>query len=104
MCDGRDLGLAFGQGDDSLVIERYSMPSSASSLSVSAQNAGTSVSSVTFNAFGQVKGAAPIDKIKIQIPDSDVRSLEVHVTSGGLIRMCDPSVGKADSRAGPDAT
>jgi len=88
------------------VIESYALPATFSAVSVAATNGGTPVNGVTFNVFGQVKtGGTPLQKVAVTMPGySDVRELDIDVTSGGLVRMCDPSVGKTDSRACPDAT
>lgn len=84
-------------------LEAYSMPGASSTVQVSGVNGANGV---TFNVFGQVKASGtPLQKIQVTMPtSSDVKELDVYVTPGGLVRMCDPSVGKADSRACPDAS
>lgn len=62
---------------------------------------GTGVSCVTFNGFGRVEtkcedaaASNPIARVVIASSevDANTRNLEVRVTSGGVIRMCDPAV------------
>lgn len=69
---------------------------------VAAVNSGGAASScVTFNGFGRVEttcsdasASNPIVRLTIASSevDADTRNLEVRVTSGGGIRMCDPAV------------
>ncbi|HEX5804601.1 MAG TPA: GspH/FimT family pseudopilin [Azospira sp.] len=62
---------------------------------------GNAASCATFNGFGRVESAcadaaanAPLARIVFSSAQADpnVRNLEVRLTLGGLIRMCDPAV------------
>jgi type IV fimbrial biogenesis protein FimT len=55
---------------------------------------GTAATSVTFNSFGRVADAAPIDRIDVdnEIAGGDYRALRILVGAGGVIRMCDVKV------------
>lgn len=72
----------------------------SSSVSVNALDAnGAGTSCITFNGFGSIEstcvgGGAPIGKLTFESatsPDT-TRKLEVRVTSGGAVRMCDTTV------------
>ena len=71
-------------------------------VAVSATDSGGAATScITFNGFGQVQatctGAAaanPIARVAVSLSatDPNARLLEIHVSPGGVIRMCDPAV------------
>jgi type IV fimbrial biogenesis protein FimT len=62
--------------------------STANALSV-ASNATT----VTFNGYGQITNATPINCIKLSNSgDTSARKLNIAVNAGGQVRMCDPAV------------
>ncbi|MED5622208.1 GspH/FimT family pseudopilin [Ideonella sp. BN130291] len=99
-------GCATNVADGGTVIEQYATPATASSVAVKGSNGADGVDNVVFNAFGQVKpGGTPIRKIRVSLPgNTKVRVLDIDITTGGLVRMCDPNVGKEDTRACADAT
>lgn len=64
----------------------------AGGLSV-ASNATT----VTFNGYGQISNATPISCIRLtNSSDTLARSLNIAVSAGGQVRMCDPKVTDAN--------
>jgi len=64
---------------------------------------GEAATHIIFNGLGRVvsnPSYTPIRTIDVKYEGStDVRALRVQVTAGGLVRLCDPSVPAADSRA-----
>ena len=66
---------------------------------------GSKADSVRFNGVGRVvSGGKPIASIAVDssVLDADqTRDLRVVVSSGGMIRMCDPKVGNEDTRRCP---
>ncbi len=56
----------------------------------------TASSSIAFNGYGQVSGAASISCVRIGSGDASARALNVAVGAGGPIRMCDPAVTDAN--------
>jgi type IV fimbrial biogenesis protein FimT len=53
----------------------------------------SNATTVTFNGYGQVTNATPINCIKLtNTGDSSARKLNIAVNSGGQVRMCDPAV------------
>ncbi len=56
----------------------------------------TASSSIAFNGYGQVSGAASISCVRIGSGDASARALNVAVGAGGQIRMCDPAVTDAN--------
>lgn len=66
---------------------------------------GGAASCATFNGFGRLESACadaaasrPIARVVFTSSQADpnVRNLEVRLTAGGLVRMCDPAVTSAD--------
>ena len=66
----------------------------AQGLSVSAQDGSAgAATTVTFNGYGQVANVLPISCIRIgSAADSSARALNIAISSGGQVRMCDPAV------------
>lgn len=57
----------------------------------------TASSSIMFNGFGQVAGAAPITCVRVSnAGDATARSLNIAINPGGQIRMCDPAVSNSN--------
>jgi type IV fimbrial biogenesis protein FimT len=82
-----------GAGDDAadpLIAEKAAGGIGGAGVAVSAmQSDGTAADTVTFNAFGRVVGAAPIDRIAVS---NDSRTLRITIQAGGAIRMCDEGI------------
>ena len=72
---------------------------SGSSTAVTAMRADgtTPATQVTFNGFGRIVNATPIERIDIAGPEAsaDYRPLRVSVSPTGLVRTCDPGVSNA---------
>jgi type IV fimbrial biogenesis protein FimT len=63
---------------------------------------GGNATTVMFNGYGQISNATPLYCIKVSNPgDATTRRLNIAVTAGGQIRMCDPAVAADDPRACP---
>jgi type IV fimbrial biogenesis protein FimT len=81
------------------LIQSRSGSDNTATVTLSAtDSAGAASSCITFNGFGQVEstctgGGNPIAKVVLNSSGgtSGIRTLEVRVTSGGAIRLCDPS-------------
>lgn len=85
-----------GNTTDPLIVEAYAGGVGGKHVVVSALLADntTAAHTVTFNAFGRVADAAPIDHIDIdnQVVSNDYRQLRIAIGSGGTIRMCDRGI------------
>lgn len=71
-------------------------------VTLNATGAGNVASScVTFNGFGQVEdtctgGGTPITKVEFTAATAGTKSLQVRVTPGGAVRMCNPATTNTD--------
>jgi type IV fimbrial biogenesis protein FimT len=72
-------------------------------LTVSAKDATpANATTVTFNGYGQISNASAISCIKVgNASDATARRLNIALSAGGQIRMCDPAVDATDPRACP---
>lgn len=84
------------------IIQKKAGGDGAPDVAVSAVDAGGAASScITFNGFGRIEtvcadaaASQPLTRIVFtpSLADANVRNLEVRISPGGLIRMCDPAV------------
>lgn len=82
------------------IVQTRSGSDGGTGISITATDGNNTASScITFNGFGTVEaactgGGAPIARLAITSTNSasTTRTLQVRVTSGGAVRMCDPSV------------
>lgn len=83
------------------LVQSRSGGDGSTGVSVGAVNGGATpaaASCITFNGFGSVEaacgGGTPIGSIVIAsaVAANSYRSLELRISSGGAVRMCDPSV------------
>lgn len=70
-------------------------------VTLSATGGGAARNCVTFNGFGQVEdtctgGGTPIAKVEFNTATAGTKSLEVRITSGGAVRMCNPAMANTD--------
>lgn len=65
---------------------------------VSAVNASTPATTVTFNGFGMVSNATAITRIALSAADGSYPR-RVEISSGGIARLCDPGATAGDTRA-----
>ncbi|MFZ5465010.1 MAG: GspH/FimT family pseudopilin [Pseudomonadota bacterium] len=84
------------------IIQLRAAAEGGTAVTVAAQNsAGAAATMVSFNGLGRVaSGAASISRIDIDLPASVLpadrsRNLRILVTTGGQVRMCDPTVSNA---------
>jgi type IV fimbrial biogenesis protein FimT len=87
---------------DPQIIETYGAGTGATGISVAglASDGTTAASSVSFNGYGQpVPTGTPLTRIDITHSQSGARRLQIRISSGGGIRMCDRDVGASDPRA-----
>lgn len=83
------------------IMQSRSGNDGSTGISVSARDGSdTATDCITFNGFGSVEtactdGAAPLRRIAITSTSASTatRALQVRITPGGAVRMCDPSVG-----------
>lgn len=84
------------------LIQSRSGNDSTGAVTLSAIGGGGGASScVTFNGFGQVEdtctgGGTPITQVQFTAATAGTKSLQVRVTPGGAIRMCNPAMTNAD--------
>lgn len=83
------------------LVTRAAMSDGGQGAVVAATDAsGNSATTVTFNGFGMVTGATPIQSILVRSSgDSNVYRRRVEITSGGLSRLCDPDIATGNTRA-----
>lgn len=83
-------------------------PAAESGDNISLTYTPNDATSVTFNASGRVvtnaDASATLTQIEIDVPTtvlpaSSTKELRVTISSGGMIRLCDPNVGSGDPRA-----
>jgi type IV fimbrial biogenesis protein FimT len=87
---------------DPQIIETYGAGAGASGISVAglASDGTTAATSVSFNGYGQrVQTGTPLARIDITHSQSGARRLEINISTGGSIRMCDRDVAAGDPRA-----
>jgi type IV fimbrial biogenesis protein FimT len=92
--------VAPSQTVDPQIIETYGAGTGATGISVAglASDLTTAASSVSFNGYGQpVQTGTPL--ARIDITQSGARRLQIRISSGGGIRMCDRDVSASDPRA-----
>ena len=79
-----------------LIVDKAAGGVGGKNVVVSALQAdgATAANTVTFNPFGRVIDAAPIERIDVdnQISGGDYRALRIVIGSGGTVRMCDVKV------------
>ena len=81
-------------------IENYSAGDGAGDVAVTSSDAGgNAVTSISFNGFGQMVSPAMKVTINLTNPMAGSRPLNVTISPGGAIRMCDPNVAAGDTRA-----
>lgn len=95
-------GVDYSESAAPRIIQKKAGGEGAADVLVGASDAGGNATScVTFNGFGRVEGACadaaasmPLTRMVFSSSQADpnVRRLEVRLTAGGLIRMCDPAV------------
>jgi hypothetical protein len=84
------------------IIEKFAAGTGANGVTVTglAGDGTTSASAVSFNGYGQaLKAGSPLATIDIAHSQGGARRLEVKITSGGGIRMCDRDVTVPDPRS-----
>lgn len=83
-------------------------PAAESGENISLTYTPNDATSVTFNASGRVvanaDASATLTQIEIDVPTtvlpaSSTKELRVTISSGGMIRLCDPNVGSGDPRS-----
>lgn len=83
-----------------MIVTGRAVGDSGGKVSVTAvQSDGTTAgNSVTFNGFGRVANADPIQKIDVTGTGTGVtyRNLRIAISSAGQVRMCDPAVSDAN--------
>lgn len=80
---------------DPMVIEKSAGGTTSANVTVSAlQSDGTAATSVAFDGFGRVAGAAAISRIDLDniSSSSSFRPLRIALASGGSLRLCEPRV------------
>lgn len=95
-------GVDFSDTATPRIIQKKAAGEGALNVSVAAVDlGGTASSCITFNGFGRIEAACadaaasvPLARVVFasSLADANVRSLEIRVSAGGLIRMCDPAV------------
>ena len=83
------------------IIEVFGAGPGAAGITVAglAADGVTAANSVSFNGYGQaVPKGTPLGKIDITHTQSGARRLEVKISAGGGVRMCDLAVGITDPR------
>jgi len=98
--------LVATNANDPMIVESKAGGVGGQTMNVSARIADGSAAAsvVTFNAFGQVADAVPIDHITVSnvIAGGDYRTLRVEIGAGGTVRLCDMGVtNTTDSRYCP---
>lgn len=94
-------GVAVSETVAPRIYEKKAGAEGSSEISVTAVNSGnTAASCITFNGFGRAEAKCAdtalsdrLTQLEIVTSTTDVntRKLQVRVSSGGVIRMCDPS-------------
>jgi type IV fimbrial biogenesis protein FimT len=89
--------------DNPLIVQANAGGVGGTNVTVSARlGDGTAAGGiVTFNGFGRVTDAAPINVIDVrnQTDTADYRRLRLELTAGGAVRMCDMGADAPDSRS-----
>lgn len=82
-----------------LAIQKRSGGEGTPNAVVTATNGVAAATTVTFNGLGRVTGATPITQIAVTNtsgglcqPAGPMRCLRLDISSGGQVRMCDPTV------------
>lgn len=75
-----------------IVGKRAAGDGSAAASVAGSDASGNAASSVTFNGFGRTNGANPLAQINVTSASNGARALRVQISSGGAIRLCDPSI------------
>jgi type IV fimbrial biogenesis protein FimT len=82
-----------------LAIQKRSGTEGTPNAVVSAVNGAAAATTVTFNGLGRTTGLAPITQIAVTNtsgglcqPAGPMRCLQLNISSGGQVRMCDPTV------------
>jgi type IV fimbrial biogenesis protein FimT len=104
-CDYAPALVATG-ANDPVIVEKKAGGVGGQTMSVAAKIAdGSAAASViTFNAFGRVADAVPIDHITVSnsTAGGDYRTLRIEIGAGGTVRLCDMGVtATSDSRYCP---
>ena len=84
------------------IVETYGAGAGASGITVAglASDGTTAATSVSFNGYGQrVPAGTPLARIDITHSLGGARNLEINISAGGSIRMCDRDVAAGDPRA-----
>jgi type IV fimbrial biogenesis protein FimT len=83
---------------DPLTIQKRSGADGTPNALVTATNGAAAATTVTFNGLGRVTGAGAITQIAVANssgncqPAGPMRCLQLNISSGGQVRMCDPVV------------
>jgi len=84
---------------DPLTIQKRSGADGTPNALVTATNGAAPATTVTFNGLGRVTGAGAITRIDVTNtsggncqPAGPMRCLQLNISSGGQVRMCDPVV------------
>jgi type IV fimbrial biogenesis protein FimT len=98
--------LVATNANDPMIVESKAGGVDGQTMSVSARIADGSAAAsvVTFNAFGRVADAVPIDHITVSnvTAGGDYRTLRIEIGAGGKVRLCDMGVtDTTDSRYCP---
>lgn len=75
-----------------IVDKRAAGDGSRSAIVAGLDATGNAASSVVFNGFGRVNGAAPLAQVNVTSSVNGTRSLRIQISNGGSIRLCDPVV------------
>lgn len=95
------VGDLNGDGADdcpATITSRASTEGSADSISVTATPGGATT--VIFNGLG-IRSGGTLTQVQVDSTDldtADSRDLQIDITGGGSIRMCDPHAGSTDPR------
>jgi len=98
--------LVAANANDPVIVEAKAGGVGGQTMTVSAKIADGSAAAsvVTFNAFGRVADAVPIDHITVSnsTAGGDYRTLRIEIGTGGTVRLCDMGVtATTDSRYCP---
>ncbi|RZI82175.1 MAG: prepilin-type N-terminal cleavage/methylation domain-containing protein [Rubrivivax sp.] len=80
------------------LVAKGAMSDGGSAVVAATNAAGTAATTVTFNGFGMVSGASAIQRILVKSSD-DAYQRRVEITTGGVSRVCDPTIMAGDTRA-----
>ena len=82
-----------------LAIQKRSGREGTPNAVVTAANGAAAATTVTFNGLGRATGVTPITQIAVTNtsgglcqPAGPMRCLQLNISSGGQVRMCDPTV------------